>query len=152
MKRLIKGNRCLSKKAIERKIKMAAGEFWLMRRWMIISCALYSPVTTGEIAQIFGVAQQTVNNLLSAYKRYGVKAIETNGKGQRQRAIMSLAEEKEFITQMKRKVNAGWIVTTNEVHLELERRLGTTVHKSTVYRMLRRNNWETVIYKPLPPS
>ncbi|MCI4627042.1 MAG: hypothetical protein L3V56_13935 [Candidatus Magnetoovum sp. WYHC-5] len=31
MKRLIKGNRCLSKKAIERKIKMAAGEFWLMR-------------------------------------------------------------------------------------------------------------------------
>lgn len=53
------------------------------QRWLIIYQALVAPRPAEQIAKHCGVATATVHQLISAYNRHGVEAVETPGKGGR---------------------------------------------------------------------
>jgi hypothetical protein len=54
---------------------------WCRERWLIIYNALVDPRPAEEIATHCGVSTTTVHNVIAAYSRRGVEAVETPGKG-----------------------------------------------------------------------
>lgn len=141
----------LTLEEVEKKIKNTVG-FWRVQRWMIIRHALVNPKPAKEIALAIGVAKQTVHNLISAYNRYGPKVVETPGKGQRQRAYLTIEEEKDFLEPFTRKAEAGQITVTCEIKKALEKFLGHRVDESTVYRLLKRHRWRKIVPRSYHPK
>jgi len=138
--RTTKAGEHLTLSEIDAKIRAVVG-FWRVQRWMIIRHALVDPRPASEIAKVLGVATQTVHNLISAYNRNGVKAVEVPGRAQRQRAYLKKEEEKEFLSSFREKASQGDLTTVLEVKKSLEKRLKQEVDLSTVYRLLHRNGW-----------
>jgi len=147
MTRLTKIKKHLTLEEIDQKIKATAG-FWRIRRWMIIRHAAVEPTTAEQIAKLCGVKKQTVSNLIAAYNKHGASAVETAGKGQRQKAYLSLNEEKEFLNQFMLDAKNGHVATIKNIHESLEKLIGSKIHESTVYRMLARHGWRKIMPRP----
>jgi hypothetical protein len=81
-------------------------EVWRMRRWRVMRQALVDPQPAAVIAAHVGVAPQTVRTRLWAYQRWGPAGIDTAGRGQRQRAYLSLTREQQSVDKC-RKQSAG---------------------------------------------
>ena len=137
----------LSEEEILQKIKETVG-FWRVQKWLVIWNALVDPRSASEIALHTGLALQTVHNLISSYNRKGPAAIETPGKGGRRRAYLTWDEEVEFLKPFIKRAVTGQIATVSEVKGAFEKQLGHKVHKTTVYRLLKRHAWRKVAPRP----
>jgi hypothetical protein len=67
------------------------------QRWLIIYQALVDPREAAQIARHCGVSTATVHQLISAYNRQGVAAVETAGKGGRRNQYLTLDQEQAFL-------------------------------------------------------
>jgi transposase len=137
----------LSKEEIQSKIKTTVG-FWRVQKWLVIWNALVDPRPAGEIALHTGLAEQSVHNLISNYNRLGPEAVEGPGKGGRRRCYLSWEEEAAFLETFRQAAVSGQVATAQEIKEALERRIGQKVHKTTVYRLLKRHGWRKVVPRP----
>jgi transposase len=137
----------LSKEEVQAKIKTTVG-FWRVQKWLVIWNALVDPRPAGEIALHTGLAEQSVHNLISRYNRLGPEAVEGPGKGGRRRYYLSWDAEVVFLESFKQAALTGQIATVAEIKEALERRLGNRVHKTTVYRLLKRHGWRKLVPRP----
>ena len=137
----------LTPEEIDDLIKETTG-FWRVRRWMIIRQATTSNVTAQELADRFGMSRQTVLHLLSAYHHDGKEGVEAKGRGQRQKAYLSLEEEAEFLAPFKEKAISGHIATIHDIHTALEQQMGRKIHMATTYRLLHRQGWRKLVPRP----
>lgn len=151
MAKVSKAKKHLTEEEIQRKIKHTVG-FWRVRRWMVILHALVDPAPAKDIAKRFGMGKQTVNNLISDYNRYGDKAVEAIGKGQRQKAYLTKKEEEIFLSPFIKRAIQGNITTVSQIHQSLQRLLGHKVHITTTYRLLKRNGWRKIAPRPSHPN
>ena len=126
-------------------------DFWRIRRWMIIRQALVDSAPAKAIALRFGVSLFTVRDLIEAYNRQGPEALETPGKGQRQRAYLSVEEEQRVLFPFLEASQAGHIGTVGVIKTALESRIGHPIATSTVYRMVARHQWRKVVPRPRNP-
>jgi transposase len=99
------------------------------------------PQPAGVLASRFGVRPQTVRNLLTAYRQRGPAGVETAGRGQRQRAYLSLERERKLLESFYPEGVAGHVSTGRGVKAALEQEVGHAVAKSTVYRLMKRHQW-----------
>jgi transposase len=125
-----------------------ARSLWRIRRWMIIRHALVDLQPARVIARHVGVAAQTVHNLIAAYNRQGPAAIDTPGRGQRQRAYLTLEEERALLAPFVQQERAGQLTTLTPIKAALEARLGHRVHTATVYRLLHRHGHRKLVPRP----
>jgi transposase len=61
---------------------------------------------------------------------------------------MSLEEEKEFLGPFFERASTGQIATAMQIKKAWEERLGHSVHKTSVYRLLNRHAWRKVVPRP----
>jgi transposase len=115
---------------------------------MIIRHALVDPQPARVIARHVGVAKQTVHNLIAAYNRPGPAAVDTPGRGQRQRAYLPLAAERALLAPLVAQARAGQLTTLAPITAALEARLGHRVHAATVYRLLHRPGHRQRVPRP----
>jgi transposase len=125
---------------------------WHARRWMIIRQGLVEPQPAGVLASRFGVRPQTVRKWLSAYRQRGPAGVETPGRGQRQRAYLSLEQERKLLESFYPQSVAGQGSTGRGVKAVLEQEVGHAVAKSTVYRLMKRHQWRQVVPRPRHPQ
>jgi transposase len=151
MGKVTKAANHLTLEEIDEKIKTTVG-FWRVKRWMDIRHALANPCVAEEIALNIGMAKQSVHNLVAAYNREGEKAVETKGKGQRQKANLTIAEETEFLKPFFEKAEKGQIATAEKIKEALEGHLEHSVHQSSVYRLLKRHGWRKIVPRPVHPK
>jgi len=137
----------LSKEEIQERIKSTVG-FWRVQKWLVIWNALVDPRPAREIALHTGLAEQSVHNLISKYNRRGPEAIEGPGKGGRRRSYLSWDEEAAFLEAFEEAALPGQIATAAEIKEALESRLGHKVHKTMVYRLLKRQGWRNLVPRP----
>ncbi|MDD3436524.1 MAG: winged helix-turn-helix domain-containing protein [Candidatus Gastranaerophilales bacterium] len=136
---------------IDEKIKSTVG-FWRIKRWMVIRHALVNPCSAKEIALNTGLAEQSVHNLICAYNRNGVEAVEVKGRGQRQSAKLTIAEEIEFLNPFFEKAEKGQITEVKEIKDKFDERVGKKVAESTIYRLLKRHGWRKIVPRPTHPK
>jgi transposase len=151
MGRVTKAVEHLRVEEIDARIKQCT-EPWRLRRWQVIRCALVHPKPAAEIALEVGLARQTVHNLVAAYNRHGPQAVETPGHGQRQRAYLSWQREQAVVGKCVRKSARGQVSTGSQLKPAIEKAIGRQVHKTTVYRMLKRHQWRKVAPRPRHPQ
>ncbi|MBW2146246.1 MAG: winged helix-turn-helix domain-containing protein [Deltaproteobacteria bacterium] len=147
MGRITKAAPHLSEEEVLENIKRTVG-FWRVQKWLVIWNGLVAPRPANEIALHTGLAEQTVHNLISQYNRLGPGAVEGPGKGGRRRSYLSLEQEAAFLEPFKQKALTGQIATATEIKDALEAILEHKVHKTTVYRILKRQGWRKVAPRP----
>lgn len=147
MGRVTKVEPHLSEQEVLERIKGTVG-FWRVQKWMVIWNGLVAPRPAREIALHTGLAEQTVHNLISRYNRHGPEVVEGTGKGGRRRSYLSLEEEISFLEPFKQKALTGQIAMASEIKEAFEQLVEKTVHKTTIYRLLKRHGWRKV--KPRP--
>src|SRR5215472_18303003 len=104
------------------------------QRWLIIYQALVDPREAAQIAKHCGVSTTTVHHLISAYKRHGVAAVETAGKGGRRYGYLTLEQEQEFLAPFFAQAQVGTITTVAAIKQAFEAQVGQEVAESTIYR------------------
>jgi len=137
----------LTSEEVMERIKSTQG-FRNIQRWLVIWNAIVQPRTAKEIGLSTGMAEQTVHNIISEYNRKGPKALETPGRGGRKKAYLTLQQEKELLKEFEEKALTGQIATAKDIKEEIEKRVGHEIHKTTVYRMLKRHGWRKVVPRP----
>lgn len=108
--------------------------------------AVWLRVTLGlsyeQIAQGVGLAVNTVRCLCSRFRTQGPAALRRGpGRGGRRKQNLSPEEEKEFLRPFLETARQGHILHIGAVKEAYEKRVGRTVPKSTVYRLLKRHGW-----------
>jgi hypothetical protein len=64
--------------------------------------------------------------------------------GGRRHCVMTIEEEREFLSQWTEKATTGGVLTVPPIHVALIKRLGRDIPKSTTYRLLARHGWRKV--------
>jgi transposase len=136
---------------IQQKIKTASS-FRRQQKWLIVYNALVDPRPAEEIALHTGTSKRTVHQVISNYNRQGIEAIETRGKGGRRRGYLSLAEERNFLSQFIDSATQGLITTIAKVKRAYESKIEKTVHNSSIYRLLERHGWRKVMPRSHHPE
>lgn len=122
------------------------------QRWLIIYQALVDPRTAEQIAKHCGVSTATVHQLISAYNRRGVAAVETVGKGGRRHQYLTLHQEQEFLAPFFAQAQAGTIATATQIKQAFEAQVGTEVAESTIRRLLDRHGWRKLVPRSVHPK
>jgi transposase len=121
------------------------------KRWMIIYHALVDPRTSEEIAKHCGISKFTVQKLISRYNRFGISAVETEGKGGRRREYLTLEQEKQFLQPFIDRAQRGEIATVAEIQQAFEAGIAHRVDDSTIYHLLNRHGWRKLMPRPRHP-
>ncbi|MEO5358833.1 MAG: winged helix-turn-helix domain-containing protein [Nitrospirota bacterium] len=137
----------LTAEEIKERLKETIG-FWRVQKWLVILNALIAPRAAKEIALHLGLAEQTVHNLISEYNRLGPVVIERPGKGGRRRCYLTTEEEKALLEPFMERALTGKIATAKEIQSTLEQSVGHPVHKTTIYRLFKRNGWRKIVPRP----
>jgi transposase len=122
------------------------------QRWLIIYQALVDPGEAAQIAKHCGVSTATVHQLISAYNRRGVAAVETPGKGGRRHEYLTLEQEQQFLAPFFAQARAGTIATAAQIKQAFEAEVGQEVAESTIYRLLNRHGWRKLVPRPVHPK
>jgi len=130
----------LSEQAVRERMKREQRP-WCRRRWQIMYEALIAPREAEDIATTVGVSLTTVHQVMAGYKREGVAAIETPGKGGRRRGYLTLEQERVFLQPFLARATQGEQVTVAEIQRASEEEVEQAVAPSTIYRLLQRHGW-----------
>ena len=151
MSRVTKALEHLSVEEVKHRMQSDSRLFY-RQRWLIIYNALVDPRPAEEIARHCGVSKFTVQKLISRYNRFGVAAVETKGKGGRNREYLTFEEEQQFLEAFVARAQVGEIATTAEIQCAFETRIGREVNDSTIYRLLQRQGWRKIVPRPRHPK
>jgi len=105
-----------------------------------------------EIAPIVGCHEVTVRAIQRAFIARGKDAIEGDKRGGRNRQLMTFEEEKDLLEGFINAASDASMLVVNEVKAALEKKLGRTVHKTTMYRILKRHKWRKIAPRPSHPK
>jgi transposase len=97
-----------------------------------------------QTASLLGVGRATVARLQARFRAQSTQPQPPSAWGGRRRALLSVAEEKEFISRWQAKAHAGELVVLSTMREDLEAKLGRKVAPEVFYRLVRRHRWRKV--------
>lgn len=101
--------------------------------------------TLEQMARVLGVGRATVARLQERFgQRVRLGGQVRQGWGGRRRALMSKAQEEEFLRPWVEQARAGGVLVVSPIRAALAQRLGQPVVHSVVYRLLARHGWRKV--------
>lgn len=112
------------------------------QRFLCVWLRAERALSTVDIARILGLHINTVRFTQKDFIDNGISALLEMKRGGRNRCLMSLDEEAAFLARFENKPRLGGPLTVSDIKNALEKHLGRTVHKTTVYRMIRRHGWK----------
>jgi len=106
--------------------------------------------TTG---QIIGRSRATVVRLRKRFRQLcaGREREERNWGGRRY-GYMTFEQERQFLSQFLDQASDGGVLVVSEIKRAFEALVGRKIAKTTIYRMLDRHDWRTIIPRPCHPK
>jgi len=104
-----------------------------------------------DVAQVLGCGVGTVYRRKAEFLARGEAALRTADWGGRRNAVLSHAQEAEFVAEFENAARAGRLVTAKQMIAELGQRTGRPVDPTTLYRMLARHGWRKGRAPPAAP-
>jgi transposase len=132
-----------------RKNKWPGFEF---QRFLCVWLRAEQNLSTKEIANILNWNINTVRFTQKDFIDRGSQALVEEKRGGRRRQLMTIEEEKIFLSSFEKKACEGSMLVVAEIHEALEKHLGRKVHKSTIYRLLQRHKWRKIEPRPKHPK
>jgi transposase len=109
-------------------------------------------LSSEEVARAIGWHPASVRRVQAAYLREGASALCTVGRGGRRHENLSLQEEEALLRAFSSRAEKGGVLEVSAVKASYEARVGYSVPKSTVYRMLKRHGWRKIAPRPRHPK
>jgi len=100
--------------------------------------------------QIIGRSRGTVVQLRKKFS--ASEQPQNRNWGGRRHGYMSIGQEREFLSQFLDQATHGGILVVSEIQRTFETLVGRKVAQSTIYRMLDRHDWRTIIPRPRHPN
>ena len=98
-----------------------------------------------KTAALLGVGRATVPRLQAQFgAQASAKPVARRSWGGRRHALLSVAEEKAFISNWQAKAEAGELIVLSTMREALEKKLGRKVAPEVFYRLVRRHRWRKV--------
>jgi transposase len=132
-----------------RESKFAAQE---LKRFLCVWLRAESDMPTTEIAKAVGLHEVSVRIIQRGFIANGKAAFSSAKTGGRLRQLMTFEEEKAFLEGFTKAASCASLLVVAEIKAALEKKLGRSVHKSTVYRILKRHQWRKVMPRPKHPK
>jgi transposase len=132
-----------------RKSKWPGLEF---QRFLCVWLRVEQGLANKEIANVLGWNVNTVRITQRDFIAHGPKTFLEEKRGGRRRQLMTLEEEKFFLAAFAGIAGDGALLVISEIKIALEEQLGHKVHKTTVYRLLRRHGWRKIVPRPKHPK
>jgi len=100
--------------------------------------------------QIIGRSRGTV---VQMRKKFGeLEQSQDRNWGGRRYAYMTIEEEQQFMSEFLDKASRGGILVVSDIKRAFEAQVGQEVAKTTIYRMLDRHDWRSIIPRPRHPN
>jgi len=141
----------LSVEEVTEKLKTTANDRQ-REKWLVIYNVMVDARPADTIALHTATSRWFVYHTVSDYNRLGPASIEEDGRGGRHHAYLTAAAEQAFLEPFRAQAAAGHVVTTQTIHQAFEERVGQTVHSSTIYDLLHRNDWRNITPRPQHPK
>ena len=137
--------------ALEAAHKAKEPDLLRMAQTVIIPTVL--EVSDSTTAQIIGRSRATVVRLRKKFRELcaGQRSQERNWGGRRY-GYMTIEQERQFLSQFLDQASDGGILVVSKIKRALETLVGRKIAKTTVYRMLDRHDWRTIIPRPRHPK
>jgi len=132
-----------------RKKKWSGFEF---QRFLCVWLRVEQGLSSQEIARALNWNVNSVRITQREFIVEGISALIEKKRGGRRRQLMSIEEERLFLGSFKDFANNASMLVANEIKAALEKRLGIPVHKTTIYRLLRRHGWRKIVPRPKHPK
>jgi len=132
-----------------RKKKWPGQEF---QRFLCVWLRVENKLSTAEIARTLDISVNTVRYTQKDFIDNGVSALTELKRGGRKRYLMTLEEESSFLKRFEEKAGQGALLVIHEIKAALEKHLGRSLHKTTVYRILYRHGWRKLAPRPSHPK
>lgn len=105
-----------------------------------------------QVAKAVGWCESHVKRVWAEYLRAGEQALLGEKRGGRRRENLTVEEETDLLAGFDETARSGGLLVVSAVHAAYEERLGHTVPKSTLYRMLARHGWRKILPRPRHPK
>lgn len=122
------------------------------KRLMILRLRAVEKMPAKEIGKIVGYPHPTVNNLITKYFKSGLESILGEKRKGGNKRYLTEDQEKELLQEFETQANEGKILIVSDIKKAYEKAVGKEVPKSTVYRMLKRQNWRKVMPRSKHPK
>lgn len=100
--------------------------------------------------QIVGRSRGTVVQLRKKFSTF--KRSQDRNWGGRRSGYMTIEQERQFLSQFMDQASQGGILVVSKIQRAFEALVGRKVAQSTIYRMLDRHDWRTIIPRPRHPN
>ena len=111
----------------------------------------YNGKKLSEIVAITGFARSHVSNLIRKYFEEGLSAIsEKHYHGNRRN--MSLEDEREFVEAYRKQAESGQVIEVKAIRDAYEKKVGHSIGKGQIYRVLGRHEWRKVMPRSRHPK
>jgi transposase len=112
--------------------------------------AMLLPALTGAsmetTAEILGIGRNRVCVLRRQFRQAGGATFgERERRGGRRRELMSVEEEQAFLAPWVEQAKNGGVLVVPPIHAAYEQKVGKSVPRSTIYRLLARHGWRKVM-------
>lgn len=100
--------------------------------------------------QIIGRSRGTVVRLRKKF--IAAKPSQNRNWGGRRSGYMTIEQERRFLSEFLEQAAHGGILVVSKIKQAFELKVGRKVAESTIYRLLDRHDWRTIIPRPRHPN
>ena len=100
--------------------------------------------------KIIGRSRVTVVQLRKKFSTF--KQLRHRNWGGRRSGYMTIAQERQFLSEFLDQAAHGGILVVSKIQQAFEAKVGRKVAQTTIYRMLDRHDWRTIIPRPRHPN
>jgi len=106
-----------------------------------------------DIGVFVGYNEHYIRHFWRRFRIEGEASLETDkGVGNRNRALVSLEEERAFLEPFFKQAKKGGILIVKEIQKAYEKEFGRRVHHSIIYNLLHRHGWRKIAPRPAHPK
>lgn len=119
-----------------------------------VQCVLLGSmkIQSQDIAALVGYQFKWVKEVWIRFRKKGETALfGTRGIGNRNRALLPIEDEDDFIEPYLEQASRGGILIVREIHKSYEEQFKRKVNHSVIYRLLYRHGWRKIAPRPSHP-
>jgi transposase len=118
---------------------------------LVLKLKAIDRLTSQEIAKQTGYHKNSVNKMVSKYKKNGLDSVIHPNYGGNH-AYLDKKEEEEFLKAFEERAQNGQMLEVSEIAKAYEEKIGKKVSLVMIYLLLKRHNWRKVMPRSEHPK